>query len=76
MEAVDGIYSAGSFHPGGTQIVLTDGSVRFVTEDIDAGDQRHPTLTTQQLVDGPVASPYGVWGALGTAAGEDKAEPY
>ena len=75
MHAVDGLYSTGSLHPGGVQIVLADGAVRFISETIDAGDPSHPPLTSQQLAAGPIASPYGVWGALGTLAGqEDTAE--
>ncbi|MFP6675493.1 MAG: DUF1559 domain-containing protein [Pirellulaceae bacterium] len=69
--AVDGIYSAGSFHPGGAQFAMVDGSVRFIPESIDAGDGSSPTLTAQQLASGSIASPYGVWGALGTAAGKE-----
>jgi prepilin-type N-terminal cleavage/methylation domain-containing protein len=73
-QAVDGIYSAGSLHPGGVQVGLVDGSVRFIAETIDAGEANQPTVTPEQLADSPVASPFGVWGALGTAAGGDKDE--
>ena len=71
--AVDGIYSAGSYHPGGAQVVMADGSVQFVAQSIDAGDPSQPPVSPQQLPNGPIASPYGVWGAIGTAAGgEDR----
>jgi prepilin-type N-terminal cleavage/methylation domain-containing protein/prepilin-type processing-associated H-X9-DG protein len=72
--AVDGLYSAGSLHPGGVQVLMVDGSARFASETIDAGDSSHPPVTPQQLADGPIASPYGVWGALGTSAGEGDQE--
>jgi prepilin-type N-terminal cleavage/methylation domain-containing protein len=71
-EAVDGVYSAGSFHPAGALALRADGSTQFVSNKIDAGDASHAPPTPQQLAGGTVASPYGVWGALGTAAGQEK----
>ena len=63
------ISSASSNHPGGAQVAMTDGSVRFVTEGIDTGN-----LTLMEVVSGP--SPYGVWGALGSKdGGEGKVDP-
>lgn len=49
-----GIFSASSRHPGGVQCLLVDGSVRFISETINATGGR---------------SGFGVWGALGTRAG-------
>ncbi len=72
--AVDGIYSAGSWHPGGAQVVLVDASVSFISETIDAGDASRPPVTAEQLAEGPIPSPYGVWGAIGTAAGGEAGE--
>ncbi|MCA9183199.1 MAG: DUF1559 domain-containing protein [Planctomycetales bacterium] len=57
-----GMYSAGSYHTGGVQAVFGDGSVHFISQNIDAGNQASP-----QVLGGP--SPYGVWGALGSKAG-------
>jgi prepilin-type processing-associated H-X9-DG protein len=60
-------YSASSFHPGGVNGALADGSVRFISETIDSG-----TPSAGMPFDGS-ASPYGVWGALGTpGCGESK----
>jgi type II secretory pathway pseudopilin PulG len=71
--AVDGIYSAGSYHPGGSQVVLLDGSVRFISESIDAGEPTRPPVSPELLLgECALESPYGVWGALGTAAGHEK----
>jgi len=72
--AVDGVYSTGSFHPGGAQVVMVDASIHFISETIDAGDPTRPPVTAQHLADAPIASPYGIWGALGTLAGEEAVE--
>ena len=60
----DGIYSAGSMHTGGGNVVMIDGSTRFVSADVDTGDGA-ATLTVEQMEEGAM-SPHGVWGASGT----------
>jgi prepilin-type N-terminal cleavage/methylation domain-containing protein/prepilin-type processing-associated H-X9-DG protein len=57
-----GVLNAASYHPGGVQALLADGSVRFISETIDTGRTDLPPV-----VDG--ASRYGVWGALGSISG-------
>ncbi len=57
-----GVMSAQSWHTGGVNVVFGDGSVRFVSETIDAGNSGAPESLT-----GP--SPYGTWGALATISG-------
>lgn len=62
-----GMFNSSSWHVGGVHCLMGDGAVRFISENIDAGNQAAalPGAT------GGGASPYGVWGALGTrAAGE------
>jgi prepilin-type N-terminal cleavage/methylation domain-containing protein len=63
----NGIWTAGSEHTGGVQAALADGSVRFISSTIDAGN----LSTVAPAATGGGISPYGVWGALGTkSAGE------
>ena len=57
-----GYYTAGSYHSGGIQAAMCDGSVKFLSQTIDTGD-----LSLNQRITG--RSPYGVWGALGTRKG-------
>ena len=65
-ETADGIYSSGSHHTGGIQAAMADGSVHFISQQIDVGDSTLPPPTTTQFGQQPTPSPYGVWGALGT----------
>jgi hypothetical protein len=57
-------YYAGptSYHTGGVLVLRGDASVQFVADTIDTGD-----LTQVPVESG--ASPYGVWGAMGSRDG-------
>jgi hypothetical protein len=46
---------------------MTDGAVKFVSENIDSGNlsAAGPAVTSSGL------SPYGVWGALGSKGGNE-----
>ncbi|MCI0359878.1 MAG: DUF1559 domain-containing protein [Planctomycetaceae bacterium] len=59
-----GVWSATSEHPGGVNVAMCDGSVRFVSNTINAGNQS--AVAPAGNATGP--SPYGVWGAMGTKA--------
>jgi prepilin-type processing-associated H-X9-DG protein len=62
-DASPSIHSAQSYHPGGVNVVMADGSTHFISETIDTG-----IVTAPQPIGGQ-PSPYGVWGALGSRNG-------
>jgi prepilin-type N-terminal cleavage/methylation domain-containing protein len=62
-----GIFSPQSNHPGGVVTGVLDGSVRFISDEIDAGNPG-----VKSTLGAP--SPYGVWGALGTRSGGEIVE--
>jgi hypothetical protein len=53
--------------------LMSDGSIRFVTDSIEAGDGSAGVVTSGGV--GPRSpgspSPYGLWGALGTRAAHE-----
>lgn len=53
--------AARSAHPGGVHVLMLDGSVRFVSDDVDSKADQH----------GCGSGPLGVWQALHTRAGGD-----
>ena len=55
-----------SFHPGGGQVGMADGSVAFISETINVGNQAVDDI---QNPTGP--SNYGVWGVLGSKYGSE-----
>lgn len=69
------VTSATSYHSGGVNVLFGDGSVKFISETVNTGDLSVTTCLAPD-VNGKVRdqyteSPYGVWGAMGTAqAGE------
>jgi prepilin-type N-terminal cleavage/methylation domain-containing protein len=59
-----------SYHRGGAHVLMTDGAVRFMTENIEAGSASNIAVTTQNANDGS-ESGYGLWGALGSRNGAE-----
>ncbi|MDD3586574.1 MAG: DUF1559 domain-containing protein [Thermoguttaceae bacterium] len=59
-------YLAGlsSNHQGGANVALLDGSARFISDMIDYGDFSKPPVRSGE-------SPYGIWGAMGSASGNE-----
>ena len=56
-----------SYHPGGVNVAFADGSVHFVSNDINTGNL---AVRCNPRPSGP--SPYGVWGALGSMNGGEE----
>jgi prepilin-type N-terminal cleavage/methylation domain-containing protein/prepilin-type processing-associated H-X9-DG protein len=59
-----GAWSAQSFHTGGVSAAFCDGSVRFISDTIDVGP-----ASAAMPFEWSGESPWGVWGALGSACG-------
>ena len=72
--ASDGIYSAGSWHQGGSHVLMADGAVLFITDSIEAGDASAATPPSSLFSSVGEKSPYGLWGALGTISGAEEVE--
>tara|TARA_A100001391_G_scaffold30896_1_gene16534 strand:- start:588 stop:1679 length:1092 start_codon:yes stop_codon:yes gene_type:complete len=59
-----GTFAPTSYHQGGVQALMLDGSVQFITDSIDAGN-----ANAAQVRSG--TSPYGIWGAMGSPQGSE-----
>ncbi|HVX59980.1 MAG TPA: DUF1559 domain-containing protein [Pirellulales bacterium] len=62
-----GAYAPSSSHPAGVNGVMVDGSVRFISDNVNTGNLGLPEVQNV----GP--SPYGVWGAMGSKSGDEGA---
>lgn len=58
-----------SYHSGGANITMADGSVQFISQSIDTGSQSVDDIDNP----GSRPSPYGVWGSLGSRSGGEPA---
>ena len=61
------VYAPNSGHPMGVSVVRVDGSTDFINDNIDTGN----TSAAPPGRTSSAASPYGVWGAMGTKAAGD-----
>ncbi|EMI53440.1 DUF1559 domain-containing protein [Rhodopirellula sallentina] len=72
----EGIVPPSSRHQGGAHVLLGDGAVKFITDSIEAGNQKNGQVgfgfTGNQSPGSK--SPYGLWGALGTRASKEVIE--
>jgi prepilin-type processing-associated H-X9-DG protein len=79
-----GTLAAGSRHQGGAHILMGDGAVVFITDSIEAGNSHSPTVyvnvggTSSSAINARIvpgcASPFGLWGALGTRGNKEPIE--
>jgi prepilin-type processing-associated H-X9-DG protein len=75
--AVGAFLTVTSYHPGGVNVCMGDGTVHFVGDTIDCGNQGfNLSTTTTGFALSPTGqrepsgeSPFGVWGAIGTING-------
>jgi prepilin-type N-terminal cleavage/methylation domain-containing protein/prepilin-type processing-associated H-X9-DG protein len=67
-----GLFSATSYHSGGVNIALVDGSGRFISDTIDCGNYNTDHKTKVYFSN---ESPFGVWGALGSINGGESKTP-
>jgi len=67
----DGFNTIGSRHTGGAQVLMGDGAVRFISENIDTGNLAATGSSNPPApnADSNTLSPYGVWGSLGSRSG-------
>jgi prepilin-type N-terminal cleavage/methylation domain-containing protein len=59
-----GLYPPTSYHSAGVNVARCDASVSFINNNINCGNLSSPAAYME-------ASPYGVWGALGSITGEE-----
>ena len=65
-----GTISAQSYHPGGVNCSMADGSVRFVSDSVDwTSNSSGVSVSSAHTPNTSGESYYGVWGAMGTPAG-------
>ncbi|MBI1345430.1 DUF1559 domain-containing protein [bacterium] len=64
-DSTDNAMPPTSQHTGGVHCLMADGAVRFVSENINTGNQG----TASPAQNSAGLSPYGVWGALGSKSG-------
>ena len=70
-DPLEGVFSAGSYHEGGCHVLMGDGAVVFMTDSIDAGSASEPSPRGNHGAGESLWSPYGLWGSLGTRAGNE-----
>lgn len=61
-----------SRHQGGAHVLMGDGAVIFITDSIEAGDQRAPVISFYNKRG--KKSPYGLWGAMGSRGAKESIE--
>ncbi|TWT73364.1 DUF1559 domain-containing protein [Allorhodopirellula solitaria] len=76
-DSSSGTMSPSSHHQGGVHCLMSDGAVRFITDSIESGNQQSPVVNNSMsppCLPAGSASPFGLWGALGTRASHEVLE--
>ncbi|MDB4750037.1 DUF1559 domain-containing protein, partial [Rubripirellula sp.] len=68
-----GVLPPSSYHQGGVSVAMVDGAVRFISDEIDSGNDHQPTVYLNSSTPPGSRSPFGVWGAMGTRANSELA---
>lgn len=68
-----GVLPPSSYHQGGVSVAMVDGSVRFISDEIDSGSDHQPTVYLGSPTPPGSRSPFGVWGAMGTRSSSELA---
>lgn len=72
--------NAGSYHTAGTNVVLVDGSCRFVSDSVDSGSAKTLSQADFDTLKAGITnahqnwsgkSPWGVWGAMASVNGKE-----
>ena len=74
-QQVAGVLPPSSRHQGGCHVLMGDGAIKFITDSIEAGNANNiPVSQAGTAGDNNAAgsaSPYGLWGSLGTRASKE-----
>ncbi|TWT80332.1 hypothetical protein CA13_17450 [Planctomycetes bacterium CA13] len=74
-DSSSGEIGASSRHQGGVHVLMGDGAVKFITESIESGNKNSPKVRYGNGYPQPGnASPFGLWGSLGTRASKETIE--
>ncbi len=73
---LEGVLVPSSYHDQGVHVCFADGATKLISNGIDAGDSRSPSVAfaragTRGAAPPGSKSPYGLWGALGTRASRE-----
>ncbi|TWT95124.1 DUF1559 domain-containing protein [Neorhodopirellula pilleata] len=71
-DTLEAVAPPGSRHQGGCHVLMGDGAVKFITDSIEAGNQESAQVRFGAgFVPPGSASPFGLWGALGTRGAKE-----